>query len=327
MRLLSHGHLEPRVERLRFRGRRGECVDETRPCDRHPRLCFGRRRDGRAPPESRSSSSRGSPSSKGATSTPAKSPRNRGAAASSRGGPTAFAAMCRSPFINSARSPTRSIRPPHVPRGHQLSGRERAVVQVVLQRRFAALTGQRHDREYVGLSWPSHQNRAGFLTVTATEDDTNLELTGSGRFAAGGGIGSLGEGKVKLAAGDVLQLIAAHDGPAGAFGADLSGTTLRASHPVQVIGGHSCANVPQAGTGYCNHLEQALFPVEVLGKDYLVTFPAAAGSVSPHVIRISAVSPETTVTFDPPIAAPAKLSPGRSAARARRSRPRRADQR
>jgi len=168
-----------------------------------------------------------------------------------------------------------------------------------------ALTGN-----YTGLSWPSSTNRAGFLAVTATQDDTDVELLAQrGVFVAGGGIDAMGKGKVKLARGDVLEVVTAHDGPARTFGSDLSGTIVRASRPVQVIGGHSCANVPDATTGYCDHLEQALFPVEVLGMDYLVTVPAAAGGDSPHVVRIAAIHPNTRVTFDPPLAPETVLGP------------------
>ncbi|HMJ54000.1 MAG TPA: IgGFc-binding protein [Polyangiaceae bacterium] len=162
---------------------------------------------------------------------------------------------------------------------------------------------------YTGLSWPSGPKRAGFLAVTATEDDTDVEVTGHGTFAPGGGVDAAGRGIVKLARGDVLELIAEHAQPPQTYGSDLSGTLIRATHPVQVIGGHSCANIPAATTGYCDHLEQALFPVEVLGKDYLVTYPAAVASESPHVIRIAAVSPDTTITFDPPIAPSTTLGP------------------
>jgi hypothetical protein len=168
-----------------------------------------------------------------------------------------------------------------------------------------AMTGS-----YTGLSWPSGTNRAGFYAVTATEDDTEVTVGGKGAFTAGAGVDATGAGKVKLARGDVLELIATHDAPAKMFGSDISGTTFAASHPVQVIGGHSCANVPTASTGYCDHLEQALFPVEVLGKDYLVTYPAAVASESPHVVRIAAVYPDTTIKLDPPLMADTKLGPG-----------------
>jgi len=167
-----------------------------------------------------------------------------------------------------------------------------------------AMTGN-----YTGLSWPSTTKKASFLAVTAPQDDTDVELVGKGTFAAGGGIDATGSGKVKLARGDVLELIAAHDGAAKTYGSDLSGTIVHASHPVQVIGGHSCANISMADTGYCDHLEQAMFPVEVLGNDYLVTFPAAVASESPHVVRIAAIYPDTKITFDPPLLPETKLGP------------------
>jgi hypothetical protein len=167
-----------------------------------------------------------------------------------------------------------------------------------------ALTGS-----YTGLSWPSTSKRASFLAMTATQDDTDVEVIGRGVIAAGAGIDSTGKGKIKLGRGDVLELIANHDVPAKMFGTDLSGTVIRASHPIQVIGGHSCANIPMADTGYCDHLEQALFPVEVLGKDYLVSYPAAPGGDSPHVLTIAAVYPGTKISFDPQIMPDTMLGP------------------
>jgi len=168
-----------------------------------------------------------------------------------------------------------------------------------------ALTGA-----YSALSWPSTASRAGFVAVTATQDDTQVQLVGKGAFAAGAGIDGAGQGTVTLARGDVLELVATSDAPRGSFGSDASGTQVRANHPIQVIGGHSCANVPTASTGYCDHLEQSMLPAEVLGGDYVVTYPAAVASTSPHVVRIAALNPDTAVTFDPAIHAPVKLGPG-----------------
>jgi hypothetical protein len=108
---------------------------------------------------------------------------------------------------------------------------------------------------------------------------------------------------VTLGAGDVLSVLARHDQASG-YGADLSGTRIHASHPVQVIAGHSCANIPTATTGYCDHLEEAIFPDETLGKDYLVSYPSAEVGDSPHEIRISAPFPGTHVHFDPTSVAP-----------------------
>ncbi|HVY47217.1 MAG TPA: IgGFc-binding protein [Minicystis sp.] len=167
-----------------------------------------------------------------------------------------------------------------------------------------ALTG-----DYNALTWASSGLRAGFLAVTATVDGTHVKVAGKGSFAAGAGIDASGDGTVSLDAGDVLELVAEHDQPVDVFGADISGTRIRADKPVQVIAGHSCANVPHAGTGYCDHLEEGLFPVETLGDDYLVTFPAEVGDDSPHVVTVAAIDDATNIHFDPGISPDVTLGP------------------
>ena len=167
-----------------------------------------------------------------------------------------------------------------------------------------ALTG-----DYTALTWASTPTDAALIAVTATQDDTVVQLTPQGQFAAGAGIDAMGGGTVTLSQGDVLELVATHDTTSG-YGSDLSGTHVHASHPVQVIAGHSCANIPTAATGYCDHLEQSMFPDEVLGMDYLVTFPRAEVGNSPHEIRIAASLPTTHVHFDPALMADSVLAPG-----------------
>ncbi|MEM1349858.1 MAG: IgGFc-binding protein, partial [Myxococcota bacterium] len=48
---------------------------------------------------------------------------------------------------------------------------------------------------------------------------------------------------------------------------DLTGSTITASNPVSVFGGHSCAYAP-FNNGFCDHLESQLFPVETWGKRF-----------------------------------------------------------
>lgn len=163
---------------------------------------------------------------------------------------------------------------------------------------------------YSTLAWPATRGTAGFLAITATMDGTRVETLGRGGVAAGAGIDADGNGTARLDRGDVLQIVSAQDGMAGSYLDDLSGMRLRADKPVQVIAGHSCANVPTPGTFACDHLEEGLFPVDVLGDDYLVTFPAALASESPHVVRVAAVEPDTHVQFDPPLHDDVTLQPG-----------------
>lgn len=159
--------------------------------------------------------------------------------------------------------------------------------------------------DYTVLAWPSSGATASFYTVTATQDGTSVTVKGQGQVAAGAGVDASGNGTVTLNAGDVLAILGSGSG-------DVSGSRVQASKPVQVIAGQSCANVPDGSTGYCDHIEEALFPVETLGKDYLVTFPAAPGADSPHTIRVAAILPNTKVTFDPPIRGAATLNPGQA---------------
>lgn len=164
---------------------------------------------------------------------------------------------------------------------------------------------------YAVLAWPSTRLGQGFISVVGTQPGTQVTIQGRGRLAPGAGISEDGLGQVVLGPGDVLQLVA-EASATQTFGSDLSGTLISASAPVQVISGNSCGFVPEATTDACDHLEQAMLPAETLGKDYLVTFPAAPGTVSPHVVRILAVVPNTRLVFDhalPGVGDDLRLSP------------------
>jgi hypothetical protein len=159
--------------------------------------------------------------------------------------------------------------------------------------------------DYTVMSWPSRGNTASFFAVTATADSTRVALKGRGSFRLGGGVDSKGQGEILLNRGDVLEVVASH----GNDSDDASGSLVRADKPVQVIGGHSCANIPDTDTAACDHLEQALFPTQILGTDYVVSYPAAVASQSPHVLRIAAVAANTKIQFDPPLMPPITLGP------------------
>lgn len=150
---------------------------------------------------------------------------------------------------------------------------------------------------YAVLSWPSTRAGQEFVSVVGTRPGTQVTVTGQGRVAAGAGISETGSGQVTLGDGDVLQIVA-EASSTQTFGSDLSGTLVSASAPVQVIAGSSCGFVPEATTDACDHMEHAMLPAETLGTDYLVTFPAAPASQSPHVVRILPVADDTTLEFD-----------------------------
>jgi hypothetical protein len=144
-----------------------------------------------------------------------------------------------------------------------------------------------------------------YAAITATQPDTQVEISAAGRVVKGGGLPNMKAGDratVTLQQGDVLQLV----GGNGA-GDDLSGSLIKASKPVQVITGMPCRNIPSDRYA-CDHIEESVFPAETLGREYLVTVPASPhGRGQPAVgqaIRIVGNRDGTTLHFDPPITAP-----------------------
>jgi len=93
--------------------------------------------------------------------------------------------------------------------------------------------------------------------------------------------------------GDVLQVISS--------GGDLTGTIVNADKPIQVLGGHECTQVP-IGTVACDHLEEEMFPISTLAKEYLVVPPVQVPNDNlekAQVIRIIASEDNTNLMFEP----------------------------
>jgi hypothetical protein len=123
-----------------------------------------------------------------------------------------------------------------------------------------------------------------YVAITGVVDNTmvTVKLSATANVAGGGGVQSAGPGQTltfPVGAGEVIELI-------GGMGADLSGSLITASAPVQAIAGISCSNVPE-DTDACDHLEESVFPAETLGKHYFVTVPTSHhGTPVAHVVRI-----------------------------------------
>jgi hypothetical protein len=158
-------------------------------------------------------------------------------------------------------------------------------------------------------------SRSGFYAVTASADNTTVTVApgpkGAGVKAGIPGINTSGVGQVILNAGDVIEVVTSgNDGIAG-NPQDVTGTLVKADKPVQVLGGHQCTNVPDS-IGFCDHLEESMFPYESLANDYIVAAPLIpTGGTTPkvEVVRIIATQPGTTLTYDPPqLAAPVSIA-------------------
>lgn len=134
---------------------------------------------------------------------------------------------------------------------------------------------------------------------TIVGGDESLKVTVTARpgtvSKAGPGIGLDGSGVSMVGTGDALQIVAGDVG-------DLTGTWLDAAGPIQVFGVHACAFVP-AGKGYCDHLEDAMLPVDQLGAEYVLVPPVRhklPDERRVQVVRVIATDGATELTYDPP---------------------------
>lgn len=166
---------------------------------------------------------------------------------------------------------------------------------------------------YTVAAWPNWYFADGGLTmpgliaVTATQDGTDVGLAPNAATQAGGGAPAFPAytmTHVSLDKGDVLEVFA--------YGGDLTGSVVAATKPVQVIGGHYCTQSPIGYTA-CDHLEESMIPYEALSTRYIVTAPAVPAQPNGRamIVRIIATQPDTTITYDPPVAgAPTSLASG-----------------
>ncbi len=151
---------------------------------------------------------------------------------------------------------------------------------------------------YLVASWDfwASFNYPGFYAVVARADGTKVTITPSAtgnKVRAGGGVAADGNGVIMLDDGDVLEVVNS--------AADLTGTIITADKPVQVFGGHECTNVPLNVTA-CDHLEESMFPIETLAKEYLVVPPVQVPNdqlEKAQMVRIIASEANTTLVFDP----------------------------
>ena len=150
-------------------------------------------------------------------------------------------------------------------------------------------------------------NYHGFYTVTAAQDGTKVAVKpgpiGAGVLPGISGLDDTGSGMVTLNAGDVFSVYTAGVGTT-TDAQDVTGTLVQANKPVQVIGGHQCTNVPD-DIGYCDHLEESMFPAQTLATSYFVTAPLIPnGTNVPKVemVRVVATEDQTSLQYDPPLA-------------------------
>jgi hypothetical protein len=169
---------------------------------------------------------------------------------------------------------------------------------------------------YRVMGWPGWTAAAigPYVAITGTQSNTQVTVTlsASAALTAGGVVsGALSAGQTfsfTIGAGDIALLQAPDS-------ADLSGTTIDATKPIQVLSGQSCQQVPE-GTNACDHLEESLLPVTAYGKHYLVPVPQGPKGDQPgHALRFFGLQDNTTLSYSgtTPTGAPMALSAGQTA--------------
>ena len=92
---------------------------------------------------------------------------------------------------------------------------------------------------------------------------------------------------------------------------DLTGTEIESDHKLAVFGGHNCTFVPY-NKWACDHLEEALLPLEGWGKQYIGSHSQRQPTSIPDLWRVVSGADGNMITFDPPSAHdPVMLDRGR----------------
>ncbi len=151
-----------------------------------------------------------------------------------------------------------------------------------------------------------------YFAVTGTKDGTSVTviLSQTSGVVGGGGVASAPPGgsvTFTVNAGDVVEVVGT-----SSANADLSGSLVKASAPVQVVSGIACSQSPD-GVVACDHLEESVFPAETLGKHYFVTAPTGPqGNPVGHVVRLFGNFDGTQLTYPGgnPAGAPSTIGAG-----------------
>ncbi len=163
------------------------------------------------------------------------------------------------------------------------------------------------DIFYIGAAWAHGVNGPSYLTVVATEDNTEVTVTPTVTARGGNALGTIPAGtsaSIVLDAFDVFQIQSSTQEE------DITGTSISASLKVVVFGGNPCANVPNEEYKACDHVEEQLLPLSAWGAAAVlaryaprmdapgIDFDAKA---DPALWRIVAGRENMTVAFDPPV--------------------------
>jgi len=139
----------------------------------------------------------------------------------------------------------------------------------------------------------------GFYSIVASQDNTTVRIKKKASLSDSSEIVSLNKGDVYAYIIEEPKLLKT-SGPYHS-GSDITGDSVISDKPVMVISGNQCANIPYNRPA-CDHIEEIIFPIKTLGREYFVSNTRFKPNVDELVYtRIIAVEDGVTnITYDPP---------------------------
>jgi hypothetical protein len=173
--------------------------------------------------------------------------------------------------------------------------------------------------DYVILTWPTAPiglvsipgfpappSQNGYFTVLAIYDATEVTFQVTANIQAGPKVTAMKAGGVQTVTLQKAEVLNVEAEPTTLFDPlDLTGSTVSASKPVMVFAGHEEAVISDpalSGQDNCcaDHLEEQMFPLSVLGTEYLCVHSPPRGT-EPDLWRIQAAEGSVTLTTVPPL--------------------------
>ncbi len=137
-----------------------------------------------------------------------------------------------------------------------------------------------------------------YVTIVAAVDGTAVEFTASNATAAGTGVPALAAGETRtlqLQEGDIAQFVAASQTNA------LTGSRIVSDeeHPVAVLPGHGCINIPD-DVCCCDHLQEQLTGVRQWGQTFVAAHMPVRAPATPEPTfwQVYASEDDTEISFD-----------------------------
>ncbi len=137
-----------------------------------------------------------------------------------------------------------------------------------------------------------------YVTIVGTADGTSVQFTATNATTAGGGIQAAAPGQtitISLQDGDVAQIVAANQANS------MTGSRIVTDedHPVAVLPGHSCINIP-SNVCCCDHLEEQLSGVRQWGQNFVAAHMPVRSAGNPEATfwQVYASEDGTTISFD-----------------------------